>query len=109
VYSWRLRRSSGKVGRSPSAETGAADFSSARLNGDHRLLAARNVFGEPLEICSIEPMTEFLSGWLLQYGTRGYWWSNGLVFDFACLWWDSRLWQTHMTHVTNAIGLAVEG
>ena len=30
-----------------------------RDNGDGRRLAARNVFGEPLEICSIKPMTGF--------------------------------------------------
>ena len=31
-------------------------------------LAARNVLGEPLEICSIKPMTGFRSGRLLQHG-----------------------------------------
>ena len=30
-----------------------------RDSGDGRRLAARNVFGEPLEICSIKPMTGF--------------------------------------------------
>jgi uncharacterized protein (DUF2237 family) len=38
---------------------GQAMLRDDRNNGDDRRPAARNVFGEPLEICSIQPMTGF--------------------------------------------------
>ena len=39
-------------------------------NGGGRRLAPRNLFGEPLETCSITPMSGFLSGRLLQHRAR---------------------------------------
>jgi uncharacterized protein len=36
-----------------------------RDSGGGRLRASRNVLGEPLEACSINPMTGFYRGWLL--------------------------------------------
>jgi hypothetical protein len=49
---------------------------------DHRRkpLSALNVLGEPLEICSFQPMTGFYR-WLLQHWTRRRWQSHGLRRD----------------------------
>jgi|SRR5215471_9048531 len=60
-------------------------------NGGHAQQTARNVFGEPLEICST--YDGLLSGRLLRHGTRGCGKSHGLRGDncsvsrfFKILW-----------------------
>jgi uncharacterized protein (DUF2237 family) len=52
-----------------------------RAGGGRRPAPARNVLGEALEICSIKPMTGFLSGRLLQYRGRGRRQPHGLCRD----------------------------
>ena len=44
-----------------------------RNDGGGRRRPPRNVLGEPLEICSIKPMTGFYRDELLQYRARGRW------------------------------------
>ena len=53
-------------------------------DGGGRRRSPRNVLGEPLDICSIKPMTGFLSGWLLRHRARGRWQSHDLCrYDFS--------------------------
>ena len=49
-----------------------------RTDGGDRRLASRNVLGEPLEICSLKPMTGFYRDGCCDTGRGGLWQSHGL-------------------------------